>query len=96
MRLTPDQKRILLVLCNQEDHNIEEGGVGGQSVKLVHQANGVANPIRENNVAMALVRKELVESVRPGRFRVTAEGYWLGDGLRIEDRLGKIPDRRRP
>lgn len=51
-------------------------------------------PIRETTTAAALVRKGLAERDYAGRFYATPEGYWLGDGLRILDRLGRIPARR--
>ena len=84
--MTPEQKRILLVLCDAAEH--------GRAVRLVCEANGVPNPIRETTTGAALVRKGLAERLADGRFEATVEGYWEGDALRIEDRLGKIPARK--
>lgn len=84
-RLTEYQKRILLVLCNAAERKIY-----GQPVRLIcDEARG----IRETTSGTALVRKGLARRCNDGRFEVTTEGYWMGDALRIEDRLGKIPAR---
>lgn len=83
-RLTLDQKRILLVLCDAAERNL--------SVKLVVTHGN--KPIRETGTGTALVRKGLAERLPNGSFRATLEGYWEGDALRLEDRLGKIPARR--
>ena len=91
MKLTPDQKRILLVLCNAAERDT----VGGDRVRLVCQSNAGANPIRETTTGAALVRKGLAtRNNYDSTFSVTTEGFWMGDALRIEDRLGKIPSRR--
>ncbi len=93
-KLTPDQKRIMLVLCDAS----EVWGSGllrrkpRAGVKLVCTQG--PRPIRETTTAAALVRKGLAEKLPGGRYGATSEGYWLGDALRIEDRLGKIPARR--
>jgi hypothetical protein len=86
-RLTPDQKRIMLVLCDAAESH--------RSVRLVTQSNAGAQPIRETTTAAALERKGLARKVA-GKFRyeATTEGFWLGDTLRIEDRQGRIPARR--
>jgi hypothetical protein len=85
--LTLDQQRILLVLCDAADDRFASNYVGLVCTQG-HQ------PIRETSTGMALVRKGLAERGATGRFTATAEGYWLGDGLRVLDRLGKIPARR--
>jgi hypothetical protein len=79
--LTPDQRRIMLVLCNADER--------GHAVRLVCEGK-----VRETTTGMALVRKGLATRQRNGRFEPTLEGAWLGDALRIEDRLGRIPPRR--
>ncbi len=86
--LTPDQKRIMLVLCNAAESN--------RAARLVTQSNSYTNPIRETTTGDALVRKGLAFRMgRKGVFAPTMEGFWLGDALRAEDRMGKIPARRR-
>ncbi len=90
-RLTPDQKRILLVMCNAAEH--------GKVARLVTQSNAHKNPIRETTTAAALVRKGLARmsmNLIGGAysFEPTLDGFWLGDTLRIEDRQGRIPARR--
>lgn len=82
-QLTPDQKRILLVLVEAAEHN--------RAVRLVTKGS-----IRETTTGAALVRKGLAKRLPDGRFEATTEGYWLGDALRIEDRQGRIPPRNRP
>ena len=82
IKLTPDQKRIALVLATAN---------GGRVTLRVTQG---ANPIRETTTAAALVRKGLAEKVSGKVYRATLEGIWLFDGLAIENRLGKIPARR--
>lgn len=79
-KLTPYQKRILLVLCDAA----EKGGPG--TVRLVCK-----DKTRETTAGMALVRRGLARQVFGKVYVVTDEGYHLGDALRIEDRLGKIP-----
>jgi len=88
--LTPDQKRIMLILADAaEDDN------GNPWVRLV-TTQGI-NPIRETTTGDALVRKGLArKSNKTGRYRATTDGFWIGDALRIEDRQGKIPARRCP
>lgn len=87
MRLTPEQKRIMLLLCDAAER--------GKSAKLVCTTGaGKAQPIRETTTGAALVRKGLAARHENGRFEATDAGFWLGDELRIEDRLGKIPPRR--
>lgn len=82
-RLTPEQKRIMLVLCNAAESD--------RAVRLVVDERA---GIRETTTGTALVRAGLARRLPDGRFEATTEGYWLGDGLRIADRLGKIPGRR--
>ena len=82
--LSPDQRRIMLVLCNAAEDD--------RSVQLVHTTG--PNPIRETTTGAALIRKGL--ALRFGDlFQATSEGFWLGDGLRILDRQGKIQARRK-
>ena len=81
--LTPDQKRIMLILCNAAERD--------RSVQLIVTQG--PNPIRETSTAAALIRKGL--ALKCGDlYQATAEGFWLGDGLRILDRQGKIPARK--
>lgn len=81
--LTPEQKRILIVLCDAAER--------GRAARLV--VNEKAG-IRETTTGAALARAGLARRLAGGWFEATDEGYWLGDGLRIEDRLGKIPARK--
>jgi hypothetical protein len=85
VKLTPYQKRIALLLANAAEHD--------RSVRLVCTKG--PNPIRETTCGMALVRKGLAERLPDGTFEATLELYWLGDTLRIEDRMGRIPPRMR-
>lgn len=71
--LTPDQRTILLRLCNAAEL--------GRSVKLI-----ASRTIRETSTGAALVRKGLARRLRCGRFEATDAGFWLGDGLRLEVR----------
>lgn len=87
MTLTPEQKRILLVLCNADERH------PGKPVRLVTTQG--PRPIRETSTGAALVRKGLAVRTPSGRFSVTLDGFWMGDALRIEDRQGKVPARRR-
>ncbi len=95
-RLTPDQKRILLVLCKAMDAEME----GLRSSPNVRLRVGVrcvdGSEIRETTTGSALARKGLAQRFPDGSYCATVEGYWFGDGLRIEDRIGKIPRRRIP
>lgn len=92
--LTPDQKRILLVLCEAADRCKPGAGLKPiNGVRLVtNQAE--ANPIRETTTGCALVRKGLAVRLSTGTFQATLEGFWLGDTLRAADRRGEIPARR--
>lgn len=99
--LTPSQRRIMLVLCEAADAVFETSR--GTSA-LEHKSTAVRlrnrpakssdAPIRESTTGAALVRKGLAVRLRSGAFSATAEGYWLGDALRVEDRLGRVPPRR--
>lgn len=93
MTLTPDQKRILLILCDAS-----ERAQGPAMVPVKLRCTQGPRPIRETTTAAALVRKGLATRLehgpRKGHFQTTLEGFWMGDALRIEDRLGKIPARR--
>jgi len=92
MKLTPDQKRILLVLCDAAER-VKGPSVGPRNgVRLVTTQG--TKPIRETTTGAALVRKGLAIRLENGHFNATIEGFWLGDTLRIEDRLGGIPPRR--
>ena len=90
--LTPAQAMLLLHMCNAMEHNA--------ALACIHQGNEYTNPIREASIASCLVRKGLAVPVRnyygKRMFRCTAEGYWLGDTLRILNRQGRIPARRTP
>lgn len=78
MKLTRDQRAILLRLCNAAEK--------AQAVKLITET-GVANPKRETSTGCALVRKGLARRLPDGRFEATDEGFWMGDGLRLAARL---------
>jgi len=95
IKLTPEQKRILLVLCDKADQF--KDGTHGLAVKMRVKMDATPQ-IRETTTADALVRKGLAKEVgrrSRGRWYIATDaGYELGDGLRIEDRLGKIPARR--
>ena len=82
-KLTADQKRILLILCNAAEAN--------KTVKFVVDPK---RKIRETTTAAALVKKGLAVKLKDGRYKATDEGYWLGDTLRIQDRQGKVPARK--
>ncbi len=73
-RLTPDQKRILLVLCEAAEH--------GNPTRLVSQRH--SKHIREDRVGAALVHKGLARKLPCKRFEPTLEGFWRGAALRIE------------
>ena len=75
VRLTEDQKSILLRLCDAAEH-------GSGVVRLV-----ATNKIRETSTGCALVRKGLAIRNPDGRFEASDEGWWLGDSLRIENRI---------
>ena len=92
MKLSPSQKRIMLVLCNAaESGELEHSSTG---VFLRNREKHGYTPIRETTTGAALVRKGVAVRLSSGAFSATDEGYWLGDGLRSEDYLGKIPARR--
>ena len=74
MRLTEDQKEIMLRLCDAAETS--------HSVMLM-----ATNKIRETSTGCALVRKGLAIRNPDGRFEATDEGWWLGDSLRIEKRI---------
>lgn len=76
--LTPEQRAIMLRLCNAAEH--------GRAIKLVTET-GVTKPKRETSTGCALVRKGLARRLADGRFEATDEGFWLGDALRIAARL---------
>ena len=82
--LTGDQKRIMLILCNASETD--------RSVRLVCTQG--PNPIRETSTGTALIRKGLASKRTDGTFQATLAGFWMGDRLRILNRLGKIPARR--
>lgn len=82
-KLTPYQKRILLVLCDAA----EPASAGGYA-RLICKGK-----TRETTAGMALVRRGLARRVFGKVYVATHEGYHLGDALRIEDRLGRIPPR---
>ena len=85
IRLNPDQKRMMLVLCDADAR-------GDGFIKL--RVTLGADPIHETTTCTTLVERGLSVRLPDGRFCVTCEGYWLGDSLRIEDRRGEIPARR--
>lgn len=92
--LTPDQKRIALVLADAAERAKGPGLRPGNGVRLVCTQG--PQPIRETSTGAALVRKGLALRLSNGNFVATTEGVWIGDALRVEDRLGRIPARRRP
>jgi len=100
IRLTGDQKRILLVLC---DAYWRVGVRGGTPVQLrTIPATATEQEVRENVTAAALVRKGLAREIgwsprahgRDRRYAATLEGLDLHTSLKNADRLGKIPERR--
>ena len=94
MRLTPEQKRIMIVLCDAAENmegKLEDITTG---VKLQWLEKAGHSPIRETTTGAALVRKGLAVRLYNGEFSATCEGYWLGDSLRAADRRGEVPARR--
>jgi hypothetical protein len=87
--LTPEQRTIMLILCRADDRHPDCEG----RVKLVCTTGPIV--IRETATGTALVRKGLAVRNLDGTFTATAEGYWLGDALRIEQRLGRIEPRKK-
>ncbi len=88
IRLTPDQKRLMIILCNAAET--------GDSVRLINQGTQFRDARREKTIANSLIRKGFVVSLGNDRFEVTSEGFWEGDGLRILDRQGRVPPRKQP
>jgi hypothetical protein len=86
--LTPEQRTIMLALCRADDRHPDCEG----RVRLVCTTGPIV--IRETATGTALVRKGLAIRNLDGTFTATAEGYWLGDALRIEQRLGRIQPRK--
>jgi len=86
LNLTPDQKRIALVLIDAYP----------MSVRLVHQDNLHRYPIRERTTGAALVRKGMVTLSPRGVARATSGLLELADILRADDAAGRIPPRRIP
>ena len=94
--LTPDQATLLLHMCEARED--------GDTLACLWESNDYSRPIRETATANCLVRKGLaVPTGKPRKdragvtrrnYRCTLEGYWLGDGLRILNRQGKLPERR--
>jgi hypothetical protein len=87
VRLTPDQKRILIVLS---DALVPIGFVKLRCTQAPQY------PIREPTTGCALVRKGLAVRRRDGRFLITEAGLERVRPLYAEDELGKIPRRREP
>ena len=79
IRLTPEQKIIMLRLCNAA-----EPGSAITSLRMIQ-----TRTVREGATASALARKGLAERLPNGRYQATSEGYWLGDALRIERRAAR-------
>lgn len=98
--LTPEQKAILLRLCDQAEREMR-----GLSQGLTHAAQVTryvaltwSNKVRETITGSALVRKGLAlqHPRQPRRFACTTEGYWLGDSLRVSKRQQDLDAARCP
>ena len=70
-KLTANQKRILLDLCN------EALNVWDRGILLIK---------REASIGVALVRKGFAKRMPDGRFIATPKGFFQGDTLRTEAR----------
>ena len=78
-RLTPEQKTILLRLCDAAE---SARPLAACVVRLE-----ATNKNRETSTGCALVRKGLATRNRAGLFAASLDGFWLGDTLRTERRL---------
>lgn len=85
--LTPEQKEILLRLCDQAEREMR-GLLTGAAQITRYVALTWSNKVRETITGSALVRKGLAlqHPRQPRRFACTTEGYWLGDSLRVSKR----------
>jgi hypothetical protein len=97
--VTPEQRRILLVLCYARSCADAAASPRSRAVRLVCEPNdrgpGSHQPIRETTTGAALARKGLARRLYDDRFMATTAGFEYFDTLKFEDRLGRIPARRR-
>lgn len=93
--MTDYQRRIMLVLCDAAEKSDGDYITWTRAHSVRLRVDGSVTPcIRETTAGRALVRKGLATQFPDGKFAVTTEGYWLGDGLRILDRMGMIGERQ--